>query len=187
MFLLTKFRPLGLVSPCPGATCIKSWKFFYKIRLQRDFLKLVANDWSDQRFLLTSKFCLLGLSAPDLWLYTFIKSWKDVYKVRGWRDFFVNLQHMTILMRPTCWHQNFGPNGLSAPAQGLCLNVFSSITADFNISSAIRWAIQDQWSSGTPGIYAKGYIVFAFPFICSFVHASVTFVEFTTKFSTVLC
>ena len=33
---------------------------------------------------------------------------------------------------------NFGPNGLSAPAQVLCLNVFSSITADFNISSAIR-------------------------------------------------
>ena len=55
---------------------------------------------------------------------------------------------MTIVMRPTCWHQNFGPNGLSAPAQGLFLNVFSSITADFNISSAIRWAIQDQWSSG---------------------------------------
>ena len=55
---------------------------------------------------------------------------------------------MTIVMKPTCWHQNFGPNGLSAPAQGLCLNVFSSITADFNISSAIRWAIQDQWSSG---------------------------------------
>ena len=25
---------------------------------------------------------------------------------------------------------------------------FSSITADFNISSALRWAIQDQWSSG---------------------------------------
>ena len=51
-------------------------------------------------------------------------------------------------MRPTYWHQNFGPNGLSAPAQRLCLNVFSSVTADFNISSAIRWAIQDQWSSG---------------------------------------
>ena len=27
-------------------------------------------------------------------------------------------------------------------------NFFSSITADFNISSALRWAIQDQWSSG---------------------------------------
>ena len=25
---------------------------------------------------------------------------------------------------------------------------FSSVTADFNISSALRWAIQDQWSSG---------------------------------------
>ena len=23
-------------------------------------------------------------------------------------------------MRPSCWHQNFGTNGLSAPAQGLC-------------------------------------------------------------------
>ena len=47
----------------------------YKIRPQRDlFLKLVANDESDKRFLLTSKFCPLGLSAPDLQLYTFIKS-----------------------------------------------------------------------------------------------------------------
>ena len=27
-------------------------------------------------------------------------------------------------------------------------NFFSSITADFNISSALRWAILDQWSSG---------------------------------------
>ena len=52
------------------------------------FFKLVTNDRSDKRFLLTSKFCLLGLSAPDLRLYTFIKSWKDVYKVRGWRDSF---------------------------------------------------------------------------------------------------
>ena len=44
----------------------------YKIRLQRDFLKLVAKDGSDKRFLLTSKFCPLGLSAPDLPLYTFL-------------------------------------------------------------------------------------------------------------------
>ena len=33
------------------------------------FLKLVANDRSDKRFLLTSKFCPLELSAPDLQLY----------------------------------------------------------------------------------------------------------------------
>ena len=96
------------------------------------------------RFLLTSKFCPLGLSAPDLQLYTFIKSWKS----QRLKRFFLNLQQMTIVIRPSCWHQNFGPNGLSAPAQGLCLNIFSSITADFNISSALRWAIQDQWSSG---------------------------------------
>ena len=49
---------------------------------------------------------------------------------------------MTIGMRPSCWHQSFGTNELSVLAQGLCLNFFSSI------SSALRWAIQDQWSSG---------------------------------------
>ena len=63
-------------------------------------------------------------------------------------EILLNLQQMTIMMRPSCWHQNFGPNGLSAPAKVLCLNFFSSVTADFNISSAFRWAIQDQWSSG---------------------------------------
>ena len=47
------------------------------------FLKLEANDRSDKRFLLISKFCPLGLSAPDLRLYTFIKSRTDAYKVRG--------------------------------------------------------------------------------------------------------
>ena len=69
---------------------------------------------------------------------------------------------MTIVMRPTCWHQNFGPNGLSAPPQGLCLDVFSSITADFNISSAIRWVIQDQWSSGLNNrmLFCQLYITF---------------------------
>ena len=55
---------------------------------------------------------------------------------------------MAIVMRSSCWHQNFGPNGLSAIAQGLCLNFFSSVTTDFNISSALRLVIQDQWSSG---------------------------------------
>ena len=38
----------------------------------------------------------------------------------------------------------------------------------------------------TPGIYADGYIVFAFPFVRSsvrmFVRNSVTFVEFASKF-----
>ena len=60
----------------------------------------------------------------------------------------LNLLQLAIVMRPSCWHKNFGPNGLSTPAQWLCLNFFSSLNADFDISSALRWAIQDQWSSG---------------------------------------
>ena len=82
MFLMTsKFRPQGVVSPCPGAIYI--YKIMKKNCIKSDFkeifFKLVANDGSDTRFLLTSKFCPLGLSAPDLQLYTFIKSRKDVY------------------------------------------------------------------------------------------------------------
>ena len=146
--LTSKFCPQGVVSPYPGAIYMdKILKKLYKINFKKIFLKLVANDRSDKRFLLTSKFCPLGLSAHDLRLYTFIKSWKDVYKVEV-EEILFKLQQMTIVMRPSCWHKNFGPNGLSAPAQGLCLKSFSSIIADFNISSALRWAIQDQWSSG---------------------------------------
>ena len=52
------------------------------------FFKLVANAGSDKRFLLTSKFCSMGLSAPDIKLRIFIKSWKDEYKVRDLRDSF---------------------------------------------------------------------------------------------------
>ena len=46
-------------------------------------------------------------------------SWKDLYKVRGWRDSFYDHSDETF-----CWHKNVGPNGLSAPAQGLCLHFF---------------------------------------------------------------
>ena len=37
-----------------------------------------------------------------------------------------------------------GPNH----SDSIFSNFFSSINPDFNISSALRWAIQDQWSSG---------------------------------------
>ena len=77
MFLLTlKFCPQGVVRPCPGAIYMyKIMKNMYKIQTSKfSFLKLVANDRSDKRFLLTSKFCPQGLYAPDLRLYTFIKS-----------------------------------------------------------------------------------------------------------------
>ena len=55
------FVPKELSAPSLGLyTCIKSWKKLYKI-IQRVFFfvfcfKLVANDLSDKRFLLTSKF-----------------------------------------------------------------------------------------------------------------------------------
>ena len=83
MFLLTlKFRPQGVVSPCPGAI------YMYKIMkkkciksdFQKNFFKLNANEHSDKRFLLTSKFCPLWLSAPDLRLYTCIKYEKSGIK-----------------------------------------------------------------------------------------------------------
>ena len=135
------FVPWELSAPATGLyTYIKSWKKLYKIRLERDIFE-TCNKWPKWQEVSDE---IRNLSPR---LYTFIKSWKDVYKVRLKR-FFSNLQQMTIVMRPSCWHQNFGPNGLCAPAQGLCLNFFSSITADFNISSALMWAIQDQWSSG---------------------------------------
>ena len=149
-FLLTsKFCPLGAVCPCPWAIIFyenelnheknvqnQTWKRFFlnlqqmtkvtrcscwhkyfvpkgllapvciKSDLKEIFFKLVANDWSDKRFLLISKFCPLGSSAPARGRYTCIKN-----------------------------HEK---------SQGLCLNSFSSVTADFNISSTLMWAKQDQ-------------------------------------------
>ena len=118
----------------------------YLFTFQRDFLKQMSKWPKQQEVSVDIKICPLWLSAPDLQLYTFVKSWKDVYKVRLKR-FFLNLQQTTRVIRPSFCHKKFGLNELSAPAQGLCLNFFSLITADFNISSALRWTIQDQWSS----------------------------------------
>ena len=134
MFLLTsKFRPQGVVSPTPGLyTCTKPWKKLYKIRLQGDFFKLKVNDRSDKKFLVTSKCCPLGVVCPWPAAYTLIKSWRSEVE-----EILLNLQQMTIVMRSSCLHQNFCPNGLSAPAQGLCLNFFSSIIAE---SLATYWA-----------------------------------------------
>ena len=43
-------------------------------------LKFATNDRSDKMFLLISKLCPLGLSAPDLRLYTYTKSRKMCIK-----------------------------------------------------------------------------------------------------------
>ena len=65
------------------------------------------------------------------------------------------LQKMTIMMRPSCWHQNFGPKGLSAPAQGLCLNFFSSITADIKYPQHSG----EQYRTNGPLVSAYGTIL----------------------------
>ena len=87
------------------------------------------------------------LTAPYLRLYTFINHENMCIKSEVEEILFklTTNDHSDEAFLLT---SNIGPNGLSAPAQGLCLNFFSSITADFNISSALRWAIQNQLSSG---------------------------------------
>ena len=124
------FVPKKLSAPAPGLyTCKKSWKNVYKIRLQRMFLKRVANNWSDKRFLLTSKFCPLGvvcLWPAAIYIYKIMKRcvWSQRLKNSFW-----NLQQITKVMRPSCWHQNFGPNGLPGPAQGLysCIKSWKNV------------------------------------------------------------
>ena len=95
-------------------------------------------------------FVTWGLSAPDPRLHTCIKSWKDVYKIRGLRDFFLNLQQMTRVMRPSCWHKNFGPIGLSAPVGAIRGALKNKV--DFNCTVSTFWYITmnggARWLSG---------------------------------------
>ena len=51
----------------------KIMKKYTKSDFKETVLKLEANDRSDKRFLLISKFCPLGLSAPDMWLLNYEK------------------------------------------------------------------------------------------------------------------
>ena len=93
--------PWGLSIPVPGY--IHVWNH-EKMCIKSDcenifFLKLATNDRSDKTFLMTSKFCPLGMSALAPGLNTCIKSWKNMYKIRFQRDFF-----------ETCnkWAQSYG-------------------------------------------------------------------------------
>ena len=74
----SKLCPLGTVCPCPGAVYMyKIMKKLYKIRLQRDFFKLVTNDRSDKMFLLTSKFHPQGVVSPcagAIYMYKIMKT-----------------------------------------------------------------------------------------------------------------
>ena len=88
------------------------------------FLKHATNDQSDKRFLLNSKCCPLGLSAPDLWLYTLFNHEKMCIRSEVKNILFklATNGHSDEVFLLT---SKFWPNGLSAPAKGLCLNFFS--------------------------------------------------------------
>ena len=57
--------------------------------------------------------------SPALGLYTYIKSWKKNVENQTSKRFFLNLQQMSKVIKSFCWHKNFVPWGLSAPALGL--------------------------------------------------------------------
>ena len=123
----------------------------YKIRLQRSFFffYVVANDRSDKRFLRTSKFCPLGLFAPDLWLYTFIKSWKVVYKGRG-----------------VCvWGGNSGLTSLSTIFQSYHDGCDRELNAHFYSAASLKYHVPDTWYDTTPShiILTLGRPVLALP------------------------
>ena len=71
---------------------MKQYVVKLEIFLSEFFFKLAPNGQSDKAFLLTSNFCLKGLSAPAMGLYTCIKSLKNVYKNRLQRDVFETLE-----------------------------------------------------------------------------------------------
>ena len=115
------FVPWGLSAPVLGLyTCIKSWKKNVQNQTSKIFF------WNLQQMTkVTRCFCWhqnfvpKGLSAPAPGLYTCIKSWKKNVQNQTSKRFFWNLQQMTKVTRCFCWHQNFVPKGLSAPAPGL--------------------------------------------------------------------
>ena len=120
LLLTSKLCPLGAVFPCPGA--IYMYKSMKKKCMKSDFkeilLKLVANDRSDKRLLLTSKLCPLVLSVPVLRYIHLLNHEKMCIKseVEEIHFKFATNGHSDEVF---CWHQKFGANGLSVPAQGL--------------------------------------------------------------------
>ena len=127
--------PRGCLPLPRGYIHVLNHEKMYKIRLQRHFLKLATNEWSEKTFLLTSKLCPLGAVCPcprAIYMYKIMK--KKKYKIRLQRDLFLNLQQMTKVTRCSCWYKNFIHKGLSAPALGLytCIKSWKNcIKSDF--------------------------------------------------------
>ena len=124
------FVPWGLSAtapaPAPGLyTCIKSWKKCINSDFKYMFFKLATNEWNDKTILLTSKLCPLGAVCPcprTIYMY-------KIMKINIWnqtsRRFCRKLQQMIKVTESSCWHKNFVPKGLSAPAPGLYICIKS--------------------------------------------------------------
>ena len=69
----------------------------------------------------------------------------------------------------------------------LCFDsFFSPACTAFQWGGHRLFACSSLWFNYTTDIYTEGLIAFVLPFVCLFVLMSVTFMEFTTKFSTKL-
>ena len=114
MFLLiSNFVPKGLSAPAMGLyTCMKSWKKNYiKSDFKEIFLKLVANDRSDKRFLMNIKVsfihvtgCAQNGNAEEGTRYS-------CHVITMWQKCSL-LEICSLFMQYLfCWHQNLVPWG----------------------------------------------------------------------------
>ena len=88
----------------------------------------------DKAFLLTSKFCPLGGCLPLPRGYIHVLNHEKNCLDQTSKTFFLNLQQMNEVTILFCWHQNFVPWGMSAPALGLYTSIKSwknCIKSDF--------------------------------------------------------
>ena len=150
MFLVTsKFCSQGVVSPCPGTIYMyKIMKKLYKIRLQRDFF---LNLW--QMTEVTRGFCWHQNFVSWSWLpltcsYIHLLNYEKMCIKSEVEEILFKLATNDHSDEAFPLTSKFWLWWVVCPCPRAMFYFFSSITTDFNISSAFRWAIQDQWSSG---------------------------------------
>ena len=111
------FIPCGLYFS-PGA--IYRYKIMKKC-IKSDFkeicLKLATNDRRDKMFLLTSKFRPKEVVPCPGAIYMYKNHEKMCIKSEV-DEILFKIATNDIVMRPSCWHQNFGPDGVSALPKG---------------------------------------------------------------------
>ena len=135
--------PWGLSAPAPGLHVLNhEKKKCIKSHFKEIFFKLATNEWSDKTISVDIKTSSPGGCLPLLMNIYCIKS--------DFKEIFWNLQHMTEVTRGSCWHQNFVPKGLSAPALGLytCIkswkNLYKLVANDLS-EKRFLWNSQN-WS-----------------------------------------